>query len=316
MLLDFVGVTEAAAVAAYPYVGKGDKWKVDDLATTAMRTTLNDMSMTARVVIGEGEIDEAPMLYIGEILGNRQGLELDLAVDPLDGTTMTAKGTRDAMTILAASPKNTLLHAPDMYMEKMAVCKDLVGHVHIDKCLEENIQAIMKIRQTSADEITVAIQDRGRHAEQIETLRRLGVKTLLFHDGDVSYAIAAAIEEDPIDLFIGTGGAPEGVISAVAVKCLGGDFQARLKPQNTLEIKRCQKMGIQFVEKALTLADLVKSDDCLFVATAVTDSYLLKGISKDSLGSYTTHSMLLHGKSQKMQTLSSNFLIPKEKQVV
>ncbi|GIN11627.1 fructose-1,6-bisphosphatase [Shouchella clausii] len=305
LMLDFVSVTEAAAIAAYPLIGRGDKMNADAVATEAMRMHLNQMSMKANVVIGEGEMDEAPMLYIGEELGLGEGIEIDIAVDPLDGTSMTAKGTRDAMTVIAASPKGTLLHAPDMYMQKLAVGREAAGEVHIDYPISKNLEIISRAKDKRIEDVTVAIQDRSRHSETIRELRELGAKVLLFGDGDICYSLATAIASDPIDLFLGTGGAPEGVISAVALKCLGGDFQAKLVPQTTQERARCEAMGLKNPETPLLLQDIVASSNCLFSATAVTNTHLIDGIKSDIQGALTTHSLLLNGETQKMQVVES-----------
>ncbi|WP_263707581.1 class II fructose-bisphosphatase [Shouchella tritolerans] len=305
LMLDFVSVTEAAAIAAYPLIGRGDKMNADAVATKAMRMHLNQMSMKANVVIGEGEMDEAPMLYIGEELGLGEGIEIDIAVDPLDGTSMTAKGTRDAMTVIAASPKGTLLHAPDMYMQKLAVGREAAGEVHIDYPISKNLEIISRAKDKRIEDVTVAIQDRSRHSETIRELRELGAKVLLFGDGDICYSLATAIASDPIDLFLGTGGAPEGVISAVALKCLGGDFQAKLVPQTTQERARCEAMGLKNPETPLLLQDIVASSNCLFSATAVTNTHLIDGIKSDIQGALTTHSLLLNGETQKMQVVES-----------
>lgn len=305
LMLDFVSVTEAAAIAAYPLIGRGDKMNADAVATKAMRMHLNQMSMKANVVIGEGEMDEAPMLYIGEELGLGEGIEIDIAVDPLDGTSMTAKGTRDAMTVIAASPKGTLLHAPDMYMQKLAVGREAAGEVHIDYSISKNLEIIARTKDKRIEDVTVAIQDRSRHSETIRELRELGAKVLLFGDGDICYSLATAIASDPIDLFLGTGGAPEGVISAVALKCLGGDFQAKLVPQTKQERARCEAMGLKNPESPLLLQDIVASSNCLFSATAVTNTHLIDGIKSDIRGALTTHSLMLNGETQKMQVVES-----------
>lgn len=304
--LEFLKVTESAAISAFPWIGRGDKIAADDAATTAMRNTLNQMPMEGTIVIGEGEIDEAPMLFIGEKLGNDEINAVDIAVDPIEGTTPTANGQENAITVIAAAPKGTLLHAPDMYMEKMAVGPKAKGEIDIEAPLVDNLKKVAEANGKDMTELNVAIQDRPRHAEYIDIVRKSGAKVQLFKDGDVLYAAATCIEHIDIDMFLGIGGAPEGVLSAVAIRALGGDLQARLKPQNDIEKNRCRDMGLEEPEGILKLNQLVRSDDGIFVATGLTDSFLLNGI-KCNNGDYKTHSILIDGKEKQLRYIESQY---------
>lgn len=306
LLLDFLKVTELAAMASMEWVGSGDKMAADGVATKAMREKLNQMNMCATVVIGEGEIDEAPMLYIGEKLGNGEGLEVDIAVDPIEGTTPTVNGQENAITVIAAAPKGTLLHAPDMYMEKIAVGPKAAGKINLDAPLIENLKAVAEANGKSMSDLTIAIQDRPRHQEYIDIIRQAGAKVSLFNDGDVIYAVATGIKDTNIDMFLGIGGAPEGVISAVALKCLGGEMQARLLPQNGEEAERCKKMGLADPTVLLKHNQLVHSNDCLFAATGITNALFLNGIKKEQK-SYKTHSILLSSKDRVLRYMESNY---------
>src|SRR5690625_1580763 len=214
LLLDFLKVTESAAVAAKPWVGSGNKIAADAAATNAMRENLNKMKMHSTVVIGEGEIDEAPMLYIGEKLGEGGSHEVDIVVDPIEGTTPTVNGQEHAITVIAAAPKGTLLHAPDMYMKKLAVGPKAKGKIDVDAPIEENIQAVAKANGKDITALNVLIQDRPRHTEYIDRIRKIGAKVQLFNDGDVIYATATCTERLGVDMFFGIGGAPEGVLGS------------------------------------------------------------------------------------------------------
>lgn len=301
LLLDFVSVTEGAALAALPWVGRGKKLEADDAATTAMRKKLNQMAMNAVVVIGEGEMDQAPMLYIGERVGLDCGLELDIAVDPLEGTNLTANGRRNAIAVIAAAPKGSLLHAPDMYMEKISVGPQAAGKIDIDAPLIDNLQILAEAKKMNVSDLKIAVQDRERHREMIEIMREAGAKVQLFDDGDVLYSIAPSLKDSSIDMFLGIGGAPEGVISAVAIKCLGGDMQGRLLLGDEEEYKRCLQMGLSNPRGALTLNQLVSSDDCIFSATGITDSFLLNGIRNKGSYQKITHTMLAYGAKKRLQ---------------
>lgn len=275
--MEFVRVTEEAAIAAARSVGRGDKNGTDALAVDAMRSMFDTVHISGTVVIGEGELDEAPMLYIGEQVG-AGGDEVDIAVDPVEGTNLVAKGQNGAIAVIAIAPKGCLLHAPDMYMEKIAVGPRAKGCIDINAPVEENLARVAKALKRNINDVTVVVLDRLRHAELIERIRKAGARIQLITDGDVSPIVNAAIEGTGVHMYIGKGGAPEGVLGAAALKCLGGDMQARLCPESEDQLARCHKMGIKDVHQVLTIADMVKGDDCMFTATAITDSQLLQGV--------------------------------------
>jgi fructose-1,6-bisphosphatase II len=275
--MEFVRVTEEAAIAAARSVGRGDKNGTDALAVDAMRSMFDTVHISGTVVIGEGELDEAPMLYIGEQVG-AGGDEVDIAVDPVEGTNLVAKGQNGAIAVIAIAPKGCLLHAPDMYMEKIAVGPRAKGCIDINAPVEENLARVAKALKRNINDVTVVVLDRPRHAELIERIRKAGARIQLITDGDVSPIVNAAIEGTGVHMYIGKGGAPEGVLGAAALKCLGGDMQARLCPESEDQLARCHKMGIKDVHQVLTIADMVKGDDCMFTATAITDSQLLQGV--------------------------------------
>jgi len=308
LLLDFLRVTESAAVSVMPWVGSGDKIAADAAATNAMRDNLNKMKMEASVVIGEGEIDEAPMLYIGETLGKGGSHDVDIAVDPIEGTTPTVNGQGNAITVIAAAPKGTLLHAPDMYMKKLAVGPKAKGKIDINQSIETNLKAVAAANGKDIRELNVLIQDRPRHQEYVKRIRNTGAKAHLFNDGDVIYATATCIEKLDIDLFFGIGGAPEGVIGATSIRSLGGEMQAKLMPRNDDEIRRCKEMGIMDVEGVLTTEQLVGSDDCVFVATGITDNLIIDGIDME-YGNYITHSILVNGREKQVRYVKSTYPI-------
>lgn len=230
--IEVIRVTEAAAIASARWMGRGVKDEADDAATTAMRDVFDTIPMRGTVVIGEGEMDEAPMLYIGEKLGSREGPEVDIAVDPLEGTSIVAAGGSNALAVVAIADKGNLLHAPDMYMNKIAVGPEAAGEIDIEAPILENIRAVAKARQKEIEDVVVTILDRPRHSHIIEELRRIGVRIKLIDNGDVAGAINTAFDHTGVDMLIGEGGAPEGVLAAVALKCLGGDMQGKLVPKN------------------------------------------------------------------------------------
>ena len=278
LALELARVTEAAALAAARWMGRGDKEAADDAAVNAMRTMFDTVQMDGIVVIGEGEMDEAPMLYIGERVGMGVPPLVDIAVDPLEGTNILAKGATGALAVMAVAPRGTLLHAPDMYMDKIAVGPECRGRVSLDASVKENLNEVAKALDKSIREVTVVILDRPRHQELIEEVRSTGCRIRLITDGDVSPAVAAAYEDSGVDILLGIGGAPEGVISAAALRCMGGDFQGRLWPEDEEEIRRAHSMGIIDINQLLTIEDLVKSEDVFFAATGITDGDLLKGV--------------------------------------
>lgn len=292
--LNLARVTEAAALGAAKHYGRGDKNVADGAAVDSMRKMFDTIDINGVVVIGEGEMDEAPMLYIGEEVGLRKpdSPEVDIAVDPIDGTTATAKGLANAIAILAMAPRGCLLHAPDMYMDKIAVGPKAKGKVDLDNSMSENLEALSKALNKDISELTVAMLDRDRHSKLIAEAREAGARIKMFSDGDVAAAIATCFEDSGIDIMVGSGGAPEGVIAAAALKCLGGDFQGRLLPENGEEQERCSKMGIDDCSIKLTMDDLVKGNDVYFAATGISDGDLLKGVTFIEKNVAKTHSMV------------------------
>lgn len=297
LALEIVRVTEAAALAASRWMGTGKKNEADNAATTAMRAMFDSVNFKGTVVIGEGEMDEAPMLYIGEKLGAGWGPKLDVAVDPLEGTNIVAKGLWNGLTVVAVAPEGTLLHAPDMYMEKIAVGPKARGKVHLDASVTENLHAVAKATNKDISDVVACLLDRPRHEAIIEEIRAAGARIKLISDGDVAAAINTCFEHTGVDIMFGSGGAPEGVLAAAAMKCLGGDLQGRLKPENDAEFDRCKQMGLKDPTQILMLDDLVKGDDAIFAATGVTDGELLKGVR--FLGSHvaTSHSIVMRAKT-------------------
>ena len=275
--MELVRVTEAAALASARWMGRGKKEEADDAATTAMRDVFNSIPMQGTVVIGEGEMDEAPMLYIGEKLGTGLGPLVDVAVDPLEGTNIVASGGWNALAVLAVADQGNLLHAPDMYMDKIAVGPEAVGLIDINASVLDNLKAVAKAKNKDIQDVVATVLNRKRHAKIIEELRDAGARIKLINDGDVAGAINTAFDHTGVDILFGSGGAPEGVISAVALKCLGGEIQGKLLPQNEEEVKRCGKMGLD-LGKVLRMEDLVRGDDAIFAATGVTDGELLRGV--------------------------------------
>jgi fructose-1,6-bisphosphatase II len=293
--LDFVKVTEAAALAASRWMGKGERDKADGAAVEKMREVLNDMDIQGRIVIGEGERDEAPMLYIGEQVG-RGGVAVDIAVDPVEGTNLVANGLPNSIAVLAVTAKGCLLNAPDTYMDKLAVGPKAAQYVHIDATVAENLELVANALERPVGDITVVILDRPRHKKLIDDVRSAGAMIKLISDGDVDAAIATAIDGTGIHVAMGTGGAPEGVLAAAALRCLGGNFMGRLKPRNDDEIKRATEMGFDDVNKILKMEDLVKNDDVTFVATGITDGDLVRGVRFLGNGA-RTHSIIMNSRS-------------------
>lgn len=294
LALEFVRVTEAAAIASARLMGRGDKMGADQAAVDAMRRAFDSVAISGQVVIGEGELDEAPMLYIGEHVG-AGGVDVDIAVDPVEGTNLVAKGMPGAIAVLAIAPKGGLLHAPDMYMQKICVGPKAAGKINIDASVTENLKIVADSLDRKVSDLTVVTLDRERHAQIIKEVRDAGARIKLISDGDVSPAINVGIEGTGIHMLIGTGGAPEGVVAAAGLKCLGGDMQARLLPENDEEIARCHKMGITDTNKVLTIDDLVHGEDIMFAGTAITDNDLLKGVRYFG-GGVRTHSIVMRYK--------------------
>lgn len=280
LALGLVRVTEAAALGSAKLMGRGDKNAADQEAVDGMRKMFDMLSIRGTVVIGEGELDEAPMLYIGEEVGcgDENSYEVDIAVDPLDGTNLVARGLPNALAVVAVAKKGCLLHAPDMYMDKIAVGPRAKGCVSLDAPLSENIINVAKALGKNVEDITVIMLDRERHQDLMNEVRKVGARIKLITDGDIASAIATGFEDTGVDIMVGRGGAPEGVIAAAAIKCLGGDMQGRLYPENEAEIERCKRMGIDDVNKILMLDDIVKGEEVYFAATGVSDGDLLKGV--------------------------------------
>ena len=295
LTLEFVRVTEAAAIASARLMGKGDKIAADQAAVDAMRRAFDIVNISGTVVIGEGEMDEAPMLYIGEKVG-AGGLEVDIAVDPLEGTNLVAKGLPGAIAVLAVAPRGCILHAPDMYMEKICVGPRAAGKIDLNAPITANLEAVAKALERRVEDLTVVILDRPRHEKLINEVRQAGARIKLISDGDVSPAINAAIEGTGIHMLVGIGGAPEGVIAAAALKCLGGDMQARLWPEDENDVARAKAMGIDDINKVLTIDDLVCGEDIMFAATAITDGDLLRGVNFFG-GGVRTHSIVMRYKT-------------------
>ena len=292
LAMDAVRVCEAAAFAADTLVGRGDEKAADQAAVDAMRTALNALNIRGRIVIGEGERDEAPMLFIGEEVGRGQGPEIDIALDPLEGTTLTAKAMPNALAVMAWAPKGGMLHAPDTYMEKIAVGPGLpAGVVDIDASPEDNVMSLARAKGVEPGQIAVMVLDRPRHAELIASLRRVGARVRLISDGDVAGVINTTDPETGVDLYLGSGGAPEGVLACAALKCVGGQFQGRLIFRNDDERARAERIGVTDFNRRYDLHELV-SADALFVATGVTDGVLLDGV-KRSRDSVSTHSIVM-----------------------
>ena len=301
--LEFARVVEAAALRSGRLLGRGQKDEADGLAVDAMRQAFDSVRISGTVVIGEGEIDEAPMLYIGEHVG-AGGPEVDIAVDPIEGTNLIAKGQNGAIAVMAIAEKGGLLHAPDMYMEKICVGPRGAGAIDITKSLTENIQNVAAKMGRKVDEINLVMLDRERHYGLMKEARDLGARIMLISDGDVNPAMECCIEGSGVHMVVGTGGAPEGVLAAAALKCAGGDMQARLKPGNEEEIRRCHEMGVKDVNQVLTLDDLVRTDDVIFAATAITRGNLLNPIQYFP-GGARTHTIVMRSKTGTVRFLDT-----------
>ena len=301
--LEFARVVEAAALRSGRLLGRGQKDAADGLAVDAMRQAFDSVRISGTVVIGEGEIDEAPMLYIGEHVG-AGGPEVDIAVDPIEGTNLIAKGQNGAIAVMAIAEKGGLLHAPDMYMEKLCVGPRGAGAIDITKSLTENIKNVAAKMERNVDEITLVMLDRERHQGLMKEAREVGVRIMLISDGDVNPAMECCIEGSGVHMVVGTGGAPEGVLAAAALKCVGGDMQARLKPETEEEIRRCHEMGIADVNQVLTLNDLVRTDDVIFAATAITRGNLLNPIQYFP-GGARTHTIVMRSKTGTVRFLDT-----------
>jgi len=308
LVLEMVRVTEAAAIAASELIGRGDEKAADAAAVEAMRGALNELPMDGTVVIGEGERDEAPMLYIGERVGSAQGSgpRIDIALDPLEGTTITAKAGPNALAVLAIAENGCLLNAPDTYMEKLAIGPGYPeGTIDLTRSVGDNVRSIAKTKGVEPNEITACVLDRDRHAGIIAELRALGCGVRLIPDGDVAGVIAVADPETGIDVYIGTGGAPEGVLAAAALRCVGGQLQGRLVFRNDDEVARACRWGIEDLDRVYKVNDMAKGD-CIFAATGVTDGSLLKGVHR-SAGCVTTESIVMRASTGTIRRVSTEY---------
>ena len=304
LIESFVRATERAAYGASLFKGKGDKVGADQSAVDEMRMQLNKINMKGKIVIGEGELDEAPMLYIGEEVGNKTGEEFDIAVDPLEGTNFTAKNLPNALSVLAVTRKGNLLHAPDTYMEKIAIGPGLPKNlVDLDFSVEKNIKLLADAKNISPDKLTACVLERPRHDLIVDSLNSMGVKIIFISDGDVLGVISVADPKSNIDIYLGTGGGPEGVLAAAALSCLNSQMQTRLLFQDDDEKNRAKEVGIEDLNIKYNMNDMVKGD-VIFCATGVTDGNLVKGI-KDVKDYFEAETLVLH-KSSKTNKIIKN----------
>jgi fructose-1,6-bisphosphatase II / sedoheptulose-1,7-bisphosphatase len=295
LALEAVRVTEAAALSASRLMGRGDEKAADQAAVDAMRQALNGLSIIGTVVIGEGERDEAPMLFIGEKVGTGVGPHIDIALDPLEGTTITAKGGSNALSVIAMAEAGGFLNAPDVYMDKIAIGGGLGDIVDLDETPKKNLQALAKAKKADVSDLVVCILDRPRHAELIGKVREAGARIMLISDGDVSGVIATSRPDSGVDIYIGSGGAPEGVLAAAALNCIGGFMQGRLIFRNDDERERARRCGISDFERKYSLYDLAHGE-VMFAATGVTNGTMLQGVRRFP-GGAMTHSMVMRSKS-------------------
>lgn len=326
LALQFSRVTEAAALAGHKWLGRGDKTAADQAAVSAMRTLLNTSDIDGEIVIGEGEIDEAPMLYIGEKVG-RGGEAVDIAVDPIEGTRMTALGQSNAIAVLAAGEQGCFLKAPDMYMEKLVVGSQAKGVIDLEQSLESNVRAVAAALNKPLQELTVVTLEKPRHSVMIEQLQRLGVKVFALPDGDVAASILTSVPESEVDMMYCIGGAPEGIISAAVIRALGGDMQGRLvlrhqakedtadnREAGALEAERCRSMGIEPGQR-LRLEDMVRSDNLVFSATGITKGDLLQGVTRQG-NLATTETLLIRGRSRTVRRIQSTHYLERKDEAV
>ncbi|MFC3393612.1 class II fructose-bisphosphatase [Brenneria rubrifaciens] len=323
LAIEFSRVTEAAALAGYKWLGRGDKNAADNAAVQAMRIMLNQVNINGRIVIGEGEIDEAPMLFIGEQVGTGQGDAVDIAVDPIEGTRMTAMGQANALAVLAVGEKGAFLHAPDMYMEKLIVGPDAKGAIDLALPLADNLRNIAKTLNKPLDQLTVITLAKPRHDTCLAEMQQLGVKVFAIPDGDVAASILTCMPDSEVDVLYGIGGAPEGVISAAVIRALDGDMQGRLLARHQVkgdsaenrrigedELARCQQMGIE-AGSILRLGDMARNDNVIFSATGITKGDLLEGISRRG-NIATTETLLIRGKSRTIRRIMSTHYLDRK----
>ncbi len=305
LALEAVRVTEAAALAASKWMGRGDEKAADQAAVDAMRQALNSLAIEGTVVIGEGERDEAPMLYIGEEVGKGGGPKVDIALDPLEGTTITAKGGTNALAVIAMADSGNFLNAPDVYMDKIAVGGGLPsGVVDLDMTPAENLASLAAAIKKDVSDMVVCILDRPRHADLIRAVREAGARIMLISDGDVSGVIATSSPDSGVDLYMGSGGAPEGVLAAAALRCIGGQMQGRLLFRNDDERGRAAKWGITDLDRKYGLLDLA-AGDVMFAATGVTDGTMVRGVRRTGTGAFT-ESIIMRSKSGTVRKVSAD----------
>ncbi|MFN3741336.1 MAG: class II fructose-bisphosphatase [Anaerolineales bacterium] len=310
LALELVRVTEAAALAAGRYMGRGDKEAADRAAVEAMRLVLQTVQMDGIIVIGEGEKDQAPMLYNGERVGNGMPPQVDVAVDPIDGTRPLANGNLNSISTVAIAPRGTMFNpGPFVYMNKIAVGPEAKGKINIEAPITDNLKAIAKAKGKDVEDLTCVILDRPRHAEMIAEIRRAGARIRLIPDGDVAAAIMTAWPDSGVDVLFGIGGTPEGVIAACALRAMGGEIQGKLYARNEDELRRGQEMGYDF-DKVLTMDDLVASDNVFFAATGITDGELLRGVRYLGNGA-TTESLVVRGRTGTIRRISAIHRIDK-----
>lgn len=312
--LEFARVTEAAAIAAARFMGRGDKEGADGAAVDAMRAMLHTVSVDGQVVIGEGEMDEAPMLYIGEHVG-QGGEPVDIAVDPVEGTSLVAKGLPGALATMAVAPRGCLLHAPDMYMDKLVAGPPGRGVLDLDRPIGETLHLLAGRKGRRTEDLTVVILDRERHAERVAAVRASGARLRLITDGDVTPAVAACLEDSGVDLVWGIGGAPEGVLAAAAIRCLGGDFVGRLAPMEPGEAERALSMGVD-PTRVLSLEDLVQGDDVIFVATGITDGDLVSGVRLPTEDVAETHTLVTRSRTETVRWIRARHHLTRKLEVV
>jgi fructose-1,6-bisphosphatase II / sedoheptulose-1,7-bisphosphatase len=305
LALEAVRVTEAAALSASRLVGRGDEKQADQAAVDAMRRALNSLNIEGTVVIGEGERDEAPMLYIGEKVGTGKGPKVDIALDPLEGTTITAKGGANALAVIAMAESGNFLNAPDVYMDKIAVGGGLPeGVVDLDNTPEQNLKSLAKAKGADVEDLLVCILDRPRHADLIAKVRAAGARIMLITDGDVSGVIATAQPNSGVDMYVGSGGAPEGVLAAAALRCIGGQMQGRLLFRNDDEKARATKWGITDLNRKYGMMDLAKGN-VMFAATGVTNGAMLQGVRRFH-GGAVTHSLIMRSKTRTVRYVEAH----------
>ncbi len=303
LALEFVRVTEMAAIASARLMGRGDENAADQAAIDAMRTMLDSVECDASVIIGEGDLDKAPMLYTGEEVGSGRGPQLEIALDPLEGATVCATGGHNSISVMAIAEKGRLFKSPDTYMQKIAVGPEGKGLIDIDESPKENLRRLAEAKKCRVQDLTAVVLDRERHQGLIEEIRNAGARIQLIGDGDIAASIACCEPNSGVDILFGVGGAPEGVISAAALRCIGGDFQGRLKPRNEEELKKIIDMGVEDVDKVFSIEELA-SGHVMFCATGVTSGNFLKGVQFKPWGAIT-HSVVMRSQSGTLRRISA-----------